>query len=327
MPAADIGIDLGTRTSMAYSTARGMVVSEPSVVVYDHTQERIRAIGEDARNMSSRMMPGQELIWPIVGGTIADYIVLEKLLSTLISRAIGRHSFLKPRISICVPATITRIGRKALEEAAFQAGARKVFLVEAPVAAALGAGLDVTRPFGNFVVDVGAGSTDAAVLSMAGVVVSASVRTAGDSFTRAIMAYVREKHNLFISEELAEKIKLRIGTVLEQHSVRSMEVKGRNIITGLPKTMTLSSAEIQEALKEPAGQVLDLIHSLLEKTPPELMGDIVNRGILLTGGGALLRGLDMLVEQRTGVNTQTAPNAIQVAAIGTGKYADMITNR
>ncbi len=327
MASTDIGIDLGTRTCLVYSSARGMVLTEPSVVVYDRERERIRAVGEEAVSMSGRLLPDQEVIWPIREGVISDYIVLEKMLGLFISRAIGRHSFMKPRISICVPSTITPIGRKALEESAYQSGARKVYLVEAPIACAIGAGLDISRPFGNLVVDIGAGSSDAAVLSMTGVVVSATIRTSSDSFNKAILSYIREKHNLFIGEDLAEKIKIGIGSACEEPSSRTMEVKGRNMITGLPKTITLTSGEISDALREPAGQIADMIHGILEKTPPELAADIVDRGIILTGGGALLRGMDRLVEQRTGVGTTTVQNAMQVAAIGTGRYAEVIADR
>ena len=324
MPASDIGIDLGTRNSMVYSTGKGLVLREPSVVVYDKDTEKIRAIGEEARQMTGHLNSNMEIIWPIRQGVIVDYIVMEKMLKYFISKAMGRRAFRKPRISICVPSGITEIERKAIEEATYQAGAREVFLVEKPMAAAIGAGIDITKPFGNLIVNIGAGTTDVAVLSIAGVVISSSVKIAGDNFNQAIMSYVREKHNLFISEDIAEQIKIKIGTACEEADTRTMNVKGRNVNTGLPKTTTLTSEEIREALKDATNQIVETVHSVLEKTPPELAADIMDRGIVLTGGGALLHGMDMLIEQRTGVHTLTVQDAMMVVAVGTGKYAEEI---
>ncbi len=235
MPASDIGIDLGTRNSQVYSTGRGLVLSEPSVVVYDKNTEKIKAIGEEARQMSGHLSSNLEVIRPIRQGVIVDYTVTEKMLKYFISRAIGRRAFRKPRISICVPSGMTEIEKKAVEEATYQAGAREVFLVEEPIAAAIGAGVDVTKPFGNLIVDIGGGTTDVAVISMAGLVVSASVKVAGDNFDQAIMSYVRKNHSLYIGEDAAENIKIKIGTASQEASPRTLEVKGRNVITGLPK--------------------------------------------------------------------------------------------
>lgn len=324
MPASDIGIDLGTKNSLVYSTGKGLVLQEPSVVVYDKDTEKIRAIGEEARQMAGHVNSNMEVIWPIHQGVIADYIVLEKMLKYFISRAMGRRAFRKPRVSICVPSGITEIERRAMEEAAYQAGARDVFLVDKPIAVAIGAGVDITKPFGNLIVDIGAGSTDVAVISVAGIVVSGSVKVAGDQFNHAIMNYVREKHSLFIGEAMAEQIKIQIGTACEEADLRTMEVKGRNIVTGLPKVATLTSEEIRVALKDSTNQVVELVHSILERTPPELAADIVDRGIVLAGGGALLRGMDTLIEQKTGVNTLTVQDAMMVVAIGTGKYAEVM---
>lgn len=235
MPASDIGIDLGTRNSQVYSTGRGLVVSEPSVVVYDKNSEKIKAIGEEARQMTGHVSSNMEVIRPIRQGVIVDYTVMEKMLKYFISKAMGRHAFRKPRISICIPSGTTEIERKAVEEATYQAGAREVFLVEEPIAAAIGAGVDVTKPFGNLIVDIGGGTTDVAVISMAGSVVSASVKVAGDNFDQAIMSYVRKNHSLFIGEEAAENIKIKIGTACQEASPRMLEVKGRNVITGTSK--------------------------------------------------------------------------------------------
>ena len=310
MPASDIGIDLGTRNSLAYSTGKGLVLNEPSIVVYDKNTEKIRAIGEEARMMEGRITSDMEIIRPIRQGVIVDYTVTEKMLKYFISRAIGRRAFRKPRITICVPSGITEIERKAVEEATYQAGARDVYMVEEPI--------------GNLIVDIGAGTSDIAVISLAGVVVSASVKVAGDTFNQAILNYVRKNHGLFIGEDMAEKIKIQIGTAIEESNPRTMEVKGRNVITGLPKTVTLTSEEIRMALKDATGQIVETVHGVLEKTPPELAADIVDRGIVLTGGGALLHGMDSLIEQRTGVSTLTVQDAMSVVAVGTGKYAEVM---
>ena len=324
MPASDIGIDLGTKNSLVYSTGKGLELKEPSVVVYDKDTEKIKAIGEEARQMAGHITSNMEMIRPIRQGAIADFIVMEKMLKYFISKAMGRRAFRKPRISICVPSGSTEIERRAVEEATYQAGAREVFLVEEPIAAAIGSGVDITKPFGNLIVDIGGGTTDTAVLSLGGVVVSSSIKVAGDTFDQAIMNYVRRNHSLFIGEDAAENIKIRIGTAVEESTPQVMEVKGRNVITGLPKKVKLTSEEIRVALKDATGQIVDAVHGVLEKTPPELAADIVDRGIVLAGGGALLRGMDTLIEQKTGVSTLTVQNAMSVVAVGTGKYAEVM---
>lgn len=324
MPASDIGIDLGTRNSLVYSTGKGLVLKEPSVVIYDKTTEKIRAIGEEARQMAGHANSNMEVIRPIRQGVIVDFNVMEKMLKYFIAKAMGRRAFRKPRISICVPSAITEIERRAVEEATYQAGAREVFLVEEPIAAAIGAGVDITKPFGNLIVDIGGGTTDIAVISLGGVVASSSVKVAGDNFDQAIMNYVRQNHSLFIGEETAENIKIAIGTAIEEANPQVMEVKGRNVLTGLPKTVKLTSEEIRSALKDATGQIVEAVHSVLEKTPPELAADIVDRGIVLTGGGALLKGMDTLIEQKTGVTTLTVQDAMHVVAVGTGKYAEIM---
>ena len=324
MPASDIGIDLGTRNSLVYSTGKGLVLKEPSVVIYDKTTEKIRAIGEEARQMAGHANSTREVIRPIRQGVIVDFNVMEKMLKYFIAKAMGRRAFRKPRISICVPSAITEIERRAVEEATYQAGAREVFLVEEPIAAAIGAGVDITKPFGNLIVDIGGGTTDIAVISLGGVVASSSVKVAGDNFDQAIMNYVRQNHSLFIGEETAENIKITIGTAIEEANPQVMEVKGRNVLTGLPKTVKLTSEEIRSALKDATGQIVEAVHSVLEKTPPELAADIVDRGIVLTGGGALLKGMDTLIEQKTGVTTMTGQDAMHVVAVGPGKYAEIM---
>lgn len=324
MPANDIGIDLGTTNCLVYSTGKGLVLQEPSVVVYDKDTEKIRAIGEEAKQMSNHVNSNMEVIRPIRQGVIVDFVVLEKMLKYFITKAMGRRAFRKPRISVCVPSGITEIERKAVEEATYQAGAREVYLVEEPIAAAIGAGVDITKPFGNLIVDIGGGTTDIAVISVGGVVVSSTIKVAGDSFDQAIISYIRKTHGLFISEDAAETIKVRIGTAVEEANPQVMEVKGRNVLTGLPKKIKLTSEEIREALKDATGQIVEAVHGILEKTPPELVADIVDRGIVLAGGGALLKGMDTLIEQRTGVNTLTVQDAMHVVAVGTGMYAEIM---
>ena len=324
MPANDIGIDMGTSSCLVYSTGKGLVLKEPTVVVYDKDTEKIKAIGEEAKQMAGHASSNIEVIRPIRQGVITDFIVMEKMLKYFIPKAMGRRAFRKPRISICVPSGITEIERHAVEEATYQAGAREVFLVEEPIAAAIGSGVDITKPFGNLIVDIGGGTTDVAVISLGGVVVSSTIKVAGDTFDQEIMSYIRQAHGLFIGEDTAEMIKVRIGTAIEEANPRVMEVKGRNILTGLPKTIKLTSEEIRVALKDAINQITETVHSVLEKTPPELAADIVDRGIVLAGGGAMLSGMDTLIEQRTGVNTLTVQNAINVVAIGTGKYAEVM---
>ena len=324
MPANDIGIDLGTTNCLVYSTGKGLVLQEPSVVVYDKDTEKIRAIGEEAKQMSNHVNSNMEVIRPIRQGVIVDFVVLEKMLKYFITKAMGRRAFRKPRISVCVPSGITEIERKAVEEATYQAGAREVYLVEEPIAAAIGAGVDITKPFGNLIVDIGGGTTDIAVISIGGVVVSSTIKVAGDSFDQAIISYIRKTHGLFISEDAAETIKVRIGTAIEEVNPQVMEGKGRNVLTGLPKKIKLTSEEIREALKDATGQIVEAVHGILEKTPPELVADIVDRGIVLAGGGALLKGMDTLIEQRTGVNTLTVQDSMHVVAVGTGMYAEIM---
>ena len=311
MPANDIGIDLGTTNCLVYSTGKGLVLQEPSVVVYDKDTEKIRAIGEEAKQMSNHVNSNMEVIRPIRQGVIVDFVVLEKMLKYFITKAMGRRAFRKPRISVCVPSGITEIERE-------------VYLVEEPIAAAIGAGVDITKPFGNLIVDIGGGTTDIAVISIGGVVVSSTIKVAGDSFDQAIISYIRKTHGLFISEDAAETIKVRIGTAIEEVNPQVMEVKGRNVLTGLPKKIKLTSEEIREALKDATGQIVEAVHGILEKTPPELVADIVDRGIVLAGGGALLKGMDTLIEQRTGVNTLTVQDSMHVVAVGTGRYAEIM---
>lgn len=269
MAASDIGIDLGTASILVYAKGKGIVLKEPSVVAYDKENNKIRAVGEEARQMIGRTPGNIVAVRPLRQGVISDYEVTEKMLKYFISKAIGKRAFRKPRISICAPSGITEVEKKAVEEATYQAGAREVSIIEEPIAAAIGAGIDITRPFGNMIVDIGGGTTDVAVISLGGTVVSTSIKVAGDDFDEAITRYVRKKHNLMIGERTAEDIKIRIGTVYASPQTKNMEVKGRDTITGLPKSVTLTSEEIREALKDASAQIMETIHSILEKTPPE----------------------------------------------------------
>lgn len=323
MAAKSIGIDLGTSNSVVCASGRGIVLKEPTVAVYDKDMQKIKAIGEEARQIESHPAGNIEIIRPIRQGMIVDYTVLEKMLKYFIAKAQGRRAFRKPKITICVPAGIKEIERKALEEATYQAGARDVHLIEAPVAAAIGAGVDITKPFGNMIVDIGGGTTDVAVLSLGGVVVSASVKIAGNDFNQAIINYVRKVHSLFIGEEQAESIKIKIGSAVEQAEITTMDVKGRNMITGLPRTARLTSEEIRTALRDNVNQILDCVHGVLERTPPELAADIVDRGIVLTGGGALLGGMELAIEERTGINTMISQEPMLVTAAGTERFSQI----
>ncbi len=321
---ADIGIDLGTASILVYINGKGVVLKEPSVVAYDTNTNEIKAIGEEARLMIGRTPGNIKAVRPLSQGTISDYTITEKMLHYFIGKALGRRTFRRPRISICVPSHITEVERKAVEDATINAGAREVFIIEEPVAAAIGAGIDIDKPYGNMIVDIGGGTTDIAVISLGGTVVSDSLKIAGDDFDQAIIVYMRRKHNLLIGERTAEDIKIKIGTCYPREEEMTLDVRGRNLVTGLPKTVTLTSSETRDALAESATKIVDMIHSVLEKTPPELAADIADRGIVLTGGGALLYGLDKLIEERTSINTMVADDPMNCVAIGTGKYIEMI---
>ena len=263
-------------------------------------------------------------IRPLRQGVISDYLITERMLKYFIQKAMGRRAFRKPRINICIPSGVTEVEKKAVEEATYQAGAKEVTLIEEPVAAAIGAGIDITLPFGNLIVDIGGGTTDIAVISLGDTVVSSSLKVAGNDFDQAIIRYVRRVHNLFIGEQTAEAVKIRIGGAYPRPQTDTMEVKGRNVITGLPKTVTLTSEEVREALKETTAQIVEAIHGVLETTPPELAADIAERGIILTGGGSLLEGLEELIEETTGINTMTAENPAHAVAEGTGRYNEIM---
>ena len=323
--AFDIGIDLGTASILVYVKGKGVVLKEPSVVAFDRDTNRIKAIGEEARLMLGRTPGNIVAVRPLRQGVISDYTVTEKMLKYFIQKAVGKQRFRKPLISICVPSQVTEVERKAVEDAAFQAGARDVKIIEEPIAAALGAGIDIARPCGNMIVDIGGGTSDIAVISLGGTVVSASIKIAGDDFDDAIVRYMRKKHNLLIGERTAEDIKIRIGSAYPRPESVTVDVRGRNLVTGLPKTITVTSEETEEALKDTTSQIVEAVHSVLEKTPPELAADIADRGIVLTGGGSLLYGLEELIESKTGITTMTAEDPMTAVAIGTGRYVEFLS--
>ena len=323
--AFDIGIDLGTASILVYVKGKGVVLKEPSVVAFDRDTNRIKAIGEEARLMLGRTPGNIVAVRPLRQGVISDYTVTEKMLKYFIQKAVGKQRFRKPLISICVPSQVTEVERKAVEDAAFQAGARDVKIIEEPIAAAIGAGIDIARPCGNMIVDIGGGTSDIAVISLGGTVVSATIKIAGDDFDDAIVRYMRKKHNLLIGERTAEDIKIRIGSAYPRPESVTVDVRGRNLVTGLPKTITVTSEETEEALKDTTSQIVEAVHSVLEKTPPELAADIADRGIVLTGGGSLLYGLEELIESKTGITTMTAEDPMTAVAIGTGRYVEFLS--
>lgn len=315
----EMGIDLGTASVLVYVRKKGVVLNEPSVVALDKNTDKILAVGEEARQMLGRTPGNIVAIRPLKDGVISDFEITERMLKHFIQKACGTRRIFKPRVIICVPSGVTQVEKRAVIDAANQAGARKTYLIEEPVAAAIGAGLDISKPSGNMIADVGGGTTDVAVISLGGIVVNASIKIAGDKFDEAIIRYMRKKYNLLIGERTAEEMKIRIGSAFESGNGKSMEVRGRNLVTGLPKTHEVFSNEMVEALEEPVAAIVDTIHSVIEKTPPELAADISNSGIVLTGGGALLHGLDMLLNQRLGTPVRVSDDPISCVAIGTGK--------
>lgn len=320
----DIGIDLGTASILVYVRGKGVVLREPSVVAYDKESGKILAIGEEARDMLGRTPGNIAAVRPLRQGVISDYTVTEKMIRYFIRKALGRRLIRKPFISVCVPSGITEVEKKAVQDATVQAGARDVNIIEEPLAAAIGAGIDIAKPFGNMIVDIGGGTTDVAVISLGSTVVSASLKIAGDDFDDAIVRYLRKKYNLLIGERTAEEIKIRIGSCYPLADPLAMEVRGRNLVTGLPKTITITSQETEEAMREATLQIAETVRSVLEKTPPELAADVADRGIVLTGGGAMLRGLEELLEANTGINTMTAEDPINCVAVGTGRYTEIM---
>ena len=314
----DIGIDLGTATVIAYVKGKGIVLREPSVVAVDNNSGEVLAVGQEARKMLGRTPGNIVATRPLKDGVISNYTVTEKMLKNFIHKICGRSIF-SPRIMICIPSQVTEVEKKAVIDAASQAGARKVFLIEEPIAAAIGAGIDISKPCGNMIVDIGGGTTDIAVISLGGSVVSTSLKVAGDKFDEAIIKYIKRRHNIIIGERTAEELKINIGCVYPKIQDSDMEIRGRDLSTGLPKTITVYSSEMLEALIEPAMMIVDAVHSVLEKTPPELAADISDKGIYMTGGGCLVDGLDRLLQEKTGIHVMIAQDTVSCVALGTGK--------
>ncbi|WP_418984182.1 rod shape-determining protein, partial [Agathobaculum sp.] len=321
---SDIGIDLGTATVLVYLKGKGIVLNEPSVVAVDRVTGKLIAVGSEAQETLGRTPGNIVAIRPLREGVISDYEMTECMIKEFIRKVQGFRLF-KPNVVICVPSIITEVEERAVIDAGTQAGAKRVFLIEEPVAAAIGAGIDITKPNGNLVVDVGGGTTDIAVISLGGVVESTSIKIAGDKFDEAIIKYIRRKHNALIGERTAEQIKKNIGCVYPRSEEEIMEVKGRCLMTGLPRTFTVSSTEVLEALEEVSSAIVEAIHSVLERTPPELTGDISSNGIVMTGGGSLICGFDKLVASKTGIPTRVADEAVSCVAYGTGNCLENLS--
>ena len=320
----DMGIDLGTATVLVYIKGKGVVLKEPSVVSIDKNTNEVKAVGEEAKEMIGRTPGNIVAIRPLRDGVISDYDTTEKMLKYFIKKACGKKRMAAPRVVVCIPCKATEVERRAVRDAAINAGAKKVHLIEEPLAAAIGANLDIMEASGSMVIDIGGGTTDIAVISLGGIVVRSSIKTAGDKFDEAIIKYVRKKHKLMIGERTAESLKINIGSAYKREKEMSMEIRGRDLITGLPKNISISSEEMREALMEPVNAIAECTHSVLEKTPPELAADIADKGIVMTGGGALLNGLDKLIQDVTKVPVYVAEDAVSCVALGTGKSLDYI---
>lgn len=320
----DIGIDLGTANVLIHVKGKGIVLNEPSVVALDRNNGKVLAVGEEARRMIGRTPGNIAAIRPLKDGVIADFDVTEQMLRAFINKLNVKGFLSKPRILICCPTNITSVEKKAIREAAEKSGGKKVYLEEEPKVAAVGAGMDIYQPYGNMVIDIGGGTTDVAVISMGDIVTSCSVKMAGDKFDSEILSYIKREYKLLIGERTAEDIKINVGTVFENSRHDTMEIRGRDLVTGLPRTITVGSDEIERALREPINSIVQAAKSVLEQTPPELSADIIDRGIFLTGGGALLHGLDTLMMEQLKVPVFIAEDPMRCVAIGTGIMLDNI---
>jgi rod shape-determining protein MreB len=316
---SDLAIDLGTANTLVFAKAKGIVVSEPSIVAVNKISGRVEAVGKDAKEMLGRTPGNIVAIRPMKDGVIADFEITEKMLSHFIRKAHNRNTFVRPRIIIGIPSEVTQVEKRAVKDSALKAKASEVYLVDQAMAAAIGAGLPITEPSGNMVVDIGGGTTDIAVISLAGIVYSKSVRVAGNEMDEAVIQYIKKKYNLLIGERTAEQVKLEIGSAFPLDEPINMEIKGRDLIEGIPKTLTVTDAEIREALTEPISVILNAVRVALERTPPELSADIVDRGIVLTGGGSLLKNLDRLLREETGLPVSVAEDPLSSVVLGTGK--------
>lgn len=319
----DIGIDLGTANTLVYVKGKGIIMREPSVVAMDVKDDIVLAVGSEAKEMIGRTPGSISAVRPLKDGVIADFDITREMLRYFIKQAMRSTFMGRPRVIVCIPSGVTEVERRAVDEAARNAGAKDVELIEEPMAAAIGAGLSVEEAAGCMVVDIGGGTSEVAVISLGDIVTSCSVRTAGDDFDEAIISYIKKKYNLLIGERTSEDIKIRIGSAFPYDGEETMDVKGRNLLDGLPKNITVSSEEVREALADPVSSIVDAIRSTLERTPPELSADIIDNGIMLTGGGALLRGLDVLVCRETGMPVHVAEEPMDCVVNGTGKCLDL----
>ena len=318
----DIGIDLGTASILVYVRGRGIIAKEPSVVAIDKETNRLLAVGTEAQQMLGRTPGNIGAVRPMREGVISDYTVTERMLKYFMQRAAKSGimaTLFKPRVVICVPSGVTEVEERAVIDAAMQAGAGKVHLIEEPLAAAIGVGIDISQPCGNMVVDIGGGTTDIAVISLGGVVKSESIKVAGDTFDEAIIKYIRRRYNILVGERTAEELKIKIGCAHKRDKLLAMDIRGRSLVSGLPKTLQVTSDEMYEALSETASTIVEAIKNMLEDTPPELVGDISARGIILTGGGSLMYGMNRLIKEETGIKAIIADGAEECVALGTGK--------
>jgi rod shape-determining protein MreB len=322
--ATDIGIDLGTASILVYVRDKGIVINEPSVVAIERDTNKVLAVGEAARQMIGRTPGHIVAVRPLKDGVIADYEVTETMLRYFINKVCGSQRIFRPRIVICVPSGVTSVEKRAVMEATMQAGAKKIHLIEEPMAAAIGAGLNVAEPNGNMIVDIGGGTTDIAIISLGGIVVSESLRIGGDEFDEAIVRHIKKMYNLMIGERTAEEIKIQIGSAFPEGGTPTMEIRGRDLVTGLPRTLKLTAMEAFQALSETIMQLVDGVKSVLERTPPELAADVMDRGIIMTGGGSLLNGLSKFLSQETGIPVNLSDDPVSAVALGAGFFLDHI---
>ena len=324
----DIGIDLGTANTLVYMRGKGIVIREPSVVAVDVKKDEVMAVGNEAKEMIGRTPGSISAVRPLKDGVIADFEVTSAMLRYFVKKALKSTLFNRPRLIVCIPSGVTEVERRAVDESARAAGAREVELIEEPMAAAIGAGLKVEEAAGCMVVDIGGGTSEVAVISLGDIVIAQSIRVAGDDFDEAIISFIKKKYNLLIGERTAEDLKINLGSAFPYENESTMNVKGRNLVDGLPKSIVVSAEEVRDALADPVGAVVDAIKSTLERTPPELSADIIDNGIMLTGGGALLKGLDLLIGSETGMPVHVAENPLDCVAVGTGKCLDigMVSN-
>lgn len=320
----DLAIDLGTANTLVYLRGKGVVINEPSVVAIERKSGKVVAIGSEAKRMLGRTPGNIIAIRPMKDGVIADFEIAEQMLSHFIRKAHNRNTFVRPRVIVCVPSKITQVEQRAVRDSAELAGAREVYLIEEPIAAAIGAGLPISEPSGNMVVDVGGGTTDVAVISLAGIVYSESVKVAGDKMDDAIVNYIKRKYNLLIGDHMAEQIKLEVGSAYPLEEKKTFMLKGRDLISGIPKTLVIDDGEIREALAETVSAIVNAIKVALENTPPELAGDIIDKGIVLTGGGSLLRGMDVRIREETNLPIVTVDNPLTTVVLGTGKALEQL---